>query len=153
MKFFVPIIFAALAFAQSDGTKPEIRGVVIEPGIERGVADAEIAIFDETKQAGKITTDGQGKFLFHPERFGVYRVVASKDGYGGETSINVTLSADHPNREVGFRLGRTGEVTGRVVDEETGEPLVNFRIEAAGFSYRGGQPQTCLLYTSPSPRD
>ena len=148
MKFYAPsfvvaIACAAVAIAQSDATKPEIHGAVIEPGIERGVAEAEISIFlFQGNQVGKVTTDSQGKFHFQPTAFGQYRVVASKEGYGGDTSLNVTLSTSHPSREADFRLGRTGEITGRVVDEESGEPLVNFRIEAASFSYRFGHALT-----------
>lgn len=154
MKFFVPIIFAALAFAQSDGTKPEIRGVVIEPGIEHGVPDVDITIYtlggpvsglgrNIERQAGKVITDSQGKFLFQPEKFGDYQVTAGKEGYSGNgTRVNVTLSTEHPSREARFLLGKTGEITGRVLDEETNEPVANYTIEAVGFSYKNGVPRT-----------
>ena len=154
MKLWLAMLFSALIWAQT----PEIRGVVIEPGVEHGVPDAEIAIFElggtpstpfgnqaQTlkRLAGNATTDSQGKFLFQPEQFGDYQVVASKEGYSGKaTRDNVTLSADHPSREVRFLLGRTGEITGRVLDEETGEPLVNYRLEADSFVYKNGVPRT-----------
>jgi hypothetical protein len=145
MKILLLVLFAAQIFAQDNAAGPEVPVTVIEPGIEHGVADADVAIFevkDQGKKAGKVTTDSQGKFRFQLERFGEYFVTASKEGYGGDSRIYVTLSADHPNREIEFRLGRTGELTGRVVDEETGEPLVNFKIEVATFSYLNGRPQT-----------
>ncbi|MBZ5634331.1 MAG: carboxypeptidase regulatory-like domain-containing protein [Acidobacteriia bacterium] len=151
MKLALATICTALAWAQT----PEIRGVVIEPGIEHGVPDAEIAVYELggtpltglgrniRRQAGRVTTDSQGKFRFQPEQFGEYQVIASKEGYSGNAAgANVALSADHPSREVRFLLGRTGEITGRVVDEETGEPVVNYTIEAAGFFYKNGVPRT-----------
>jgi|SRR5579872_3457787 len=145
MKILFLALFAALIFAQNNATRPEILGAVIEPGIEHGVADADIAIFevkDQGKQVGKVITDNQGKFRFQPERLGEYFVTASKEGYGGDSRIYVTLNPEHPNREIDFRLGRTGELTGRVVDEETGEPLAHFKIEVATFLYLNGRPQT-----------
>lgn len=147
-------LVGALVWAQT----PEIRGVVIEPGIEHGVPDADIAIYElggspvtpfgnqaQTlkRRVGGVTTDSQGKFRFQPEQFGDYQVIASKEGYSGNaTRASVTLSADHPGREVLFLLGRTGEITGRVLDDETSEPLANYTIEAVGFFYKNGVPRT-----------
>ena len=145
MKLLLASLFGALAWAQT----PEIRGGVIEPGIEHGVPDADIAIYELGpgrslgNLSGRVTTDSQGKFRFQPAQFGDYQVIASKQGYSGNaTRANVTLNAGHPSREVQFLLGRTGEITGRVVDEETGEPLVNYGIEADGFFYKNGVPRT-----------
>jgi hypothetical protein len=145
------------AFA-SGQVSPEIRGVVIEPGIEHGVPDADIAIFElggtpltpfgnqaQTlkRKVGGVITDSQGKFRFQPEQFGEYQVIASKEGYSDNAPrTNVTLNADHPSREIRFLLGRTGEITGRIVDEETGEPLVNYRVEAVSVFYKNGVPRT-----------
>jgi protocatechuate 3,4-dioxygenase beta subunit len=154
MKLLFAVLSATLVWAQSDGAKPEIRGVAIEPGIEHGVPDVDITIYELQgpvpglgriiqRQAGRVTTDNQGKFRFQTERFGEYRVTANKEGYSGKaTSTDVILSADHANREVRFALGRTGEITGRVLDEETGEPLPNFAIEADSFFYQNGLPRT-----------
>lgn len=148
MKLWLAMLSAGLAWAQSNGANPEIRGVVIELGIEHGIPDVDITIFeakgaDIRRQAGKVVTDSQGKFRFRPEQFGEYQVTANKGGYGGNvTRANVTLSADHPSREVTFVMGRTGELTGGVVDEETGEPVANYTIEAAGFFYKNGVPRT-----------
>ncbi len=134
------------------------RGAVIEPGIEHGVPDANIAIYllggttitpfgnqaqTILRKVGQVTTDSQGKFRFQPEQFGEYQVIASKEGYTDNAPrANVTLSAEHPRREVEFLLGRTGEITGRIVDDETSEPLANYSIEAAGFLYKNGVPRT-----------
>ena len=154
MKLWLAMLVGALVWAQT----PEIRGVVIEPGIEHGVPDADIAIYELggtpltpfgnqaqtiNRKIGQVTTDSQGKFRFRPKQFGEYQVTAIKGGYGGSvTRANVTLSADHPSRELTFVMGRTGELTGGVVDEETGEPVANYTLEAAGFFYKNGVPQT-----------
>ena len=155
MKLALAMLCAAFAWGQAS---PEIRGVVIEPGIEHGVPDADIAIYElggtpltpfanqaQTikRKVGKVTTDSNGKFRFQPEQFGEYQVIASKEGYSDSaTRANVTLNAEHPSREVQFLLGRTGEITGRIVDDETDEPLANYSIEAAGFFYKNGVPRT-----------
>jgi hypothetical protein len=154
VKLWLAMLFGALAWAQT----PEIRGVVIEPGIEHGVPDADIAIYElggtpltpvgnqaQTlkRKVGTVTTDSQGKFRFRLGQLGEYQVTAIKGGYGGNlTRANVTLSADHPSRELTFVLGRTGELTGRVVDDETGEPVANYTLEASSFFYKNGIPRT-----------
>jgi hypothetical protein len=148
VKLLLALAVAGLAWAQSDATKPEIRGVVIEPGIERGIPEVDITIFEAKgpeirRRASQVVTDSQGKFRIRPEQFGEYEVTAIKGGYGGNlTSAHVTLSADHPSREVTFVMGRTGELTGLVVDDETGEPVANYTLEAAGFFYKNGIPRT-----------
>jgi hypothetical protein len=158
LKLCLAMLSAGLAWAQSNSATPEIRGVIIEPGTEHGVPDADIAIYELggtpitpfgnqaktlKRKVGTVTTDSQGKFRFQPEQFGDYQVIAGKEGYSGSvTRANVTLNADHPNREVRFLLGRTGEITGRVLDDETGEPLVDYRIEAVGLFYKNGVPRT-----------
>jgi hypothetical protein len=103
VKLLLALAVAGLAWAQSDATKPEIRGVVIEPGIERGIPGVDITIFEAKgpeirRRASQVVTDSQGKFRIRPEQFGEYEVTAIKGGYGGNlTSAHVTLSADHPS--------------------------------------------------------
>src|SRR5206468_2831784 len=120
----------------------EIRGSVIEAGTNHGIADTEITVrlmgprvigqVITNKELAKINTDGQGNFRYQPPEFGEYILMARKDGYTAmsgnpmrgapSTQINVILDADHPSRQVQFLLGSEGQLTGRVVDDETGQP-------------------------------
>ena len=160
MKLFFLVVSAGLAWAQKDSADPEILGVVTEAGINHGVAEAEIIIQQMTpgavvsplslKEVGRLTTDSQGKFSFHPEKLGEYMVRVNKEGYKGMagnplraglgTQANVVLNSDHPAREVRFVLGRPGELTGQVLDEDTGQPLTGFQIQAAQLFYFNGAP-------------
>src|SRR5205807_2469612 len=68
-----------------------------------------------------------------------------KDGYRGaamfEPSIDqaeLTLDADHPNRDIALHLTRSGALTGRVVDEETRKPVAHVKLAAMQADYQGG---------------
>jgi hypothetical protein len=139
----------------------EIRGSVIEPGTNHGIADTEITVrlmsprvtgqVITTKELAKITTDGQGNFSYQPSEFGEYILMARKDGYTAmsgnpmrvapSTQINVTLDGDHPSRQVQFSLSREGELTGRVIDDETGQPLTKVAVNIRQFYFLTGIPR------------
>src|ERR1700730_6369018 len=143
------LICAQNGIALSPLQPGEIRGSVIEPGTNHGIAEVEIAVRFKTpgaiyspltlKEVAKITTDDQGNFRFQPQEFGEYILQAHKDGYsamsgspmrgGLSTQISVTLDRDHPSRQVNFLLGREGELSGRLVDDETRQPLTNFKLD------------------------
>jgi len=55
-----------------------------------------------------------------------------------------------------FRPGLLQRRNGAVLETETSEDIGKIEaanLVAAGMTEAGGQPRTCLLYTSPSPRD
>ena len=135
----------------------EIRGTVIDPGTNHGIEGAEITVQKMAPReigrpirsgaVGKLTTDAQGAFVFRGDGFGEYVLLVKKEGFSPligkvvgipSTQINVVLTKDRPSREVRFQLGRPGEITGRVVDYETGEPIRGFRLNIAPLLYARG---------------
>src|SRR5689334_25369389 len=98
----------ALCFALGAGfvcaqgnNKPEIRGIVTEPGLDLGVGGAEVTLFEFLLDSERnvvrtpvvtIFTDARGVFRFPLQHFGDYYVeakkatyVASMAGVGGPT--------------------------------------------------------------------
>ena len=156
------LAFHAVAFGapqQNAGTpppQPEIRGVVLEPGTNQPVVDAEISLSVQTPGPVKINggwkadpsrksrTDYSGAFRLPLDKPGPYRVEAKKPGYfapaaGGPNYREVALTAESPVAEVKLYLVQPGRVTGLVVDEETGKPIAKLHLTALRMStMRGG---------------
>ncbi len=150
--------------AEAPTPLPEIRGVVLEPGTNAPVVDAEISLF--VRQPGpiringgwkqddirKARTDYSGAFTLQLEQPGAYRVEAKKTGYAADEEgatpdyAEATLTAEQPAAEVKLYLARPGQLTGNVIDEDTGEPIANLRLSAVrrrriiGFSLGDGAP-------------
>ncbi|HWR52362.1 MAG TPA: carboxypeptidase regulatory-like domain-containing protein [Bryobacteraceae bacterium] len=142
----------ALVWSQQNSATPppapEIRGIVLEPETNQPVGGAEVLL--SIQQAGpirfnggwqpdearKIRTDETGAFRITLDKPGPYRVEAKKPGYaapeesGARAYAEVALTADKPVAEPRLFLARPGEVGGSVVDEDTGKPLVKFRLYA-----------------------
>ncbi len=140
------------AWAQDAPTqRAVISGVVMEPGVNQPVADAEITVAEFVRQPYKYTevakskTDLQGAFHFELDKFATYIVAAKKQGYSESTGSlggaqeQVVVDKDHLSHTVRFALSRTGEITGRVVDDETGMPIPNFHIRVMGVHYSRGE--------------
>ena len=140
------LLVAGWACAQ-DTDSLEIRGFVVEAGLNTGVAGAQITVYQFSKSLertvfAKGTTDARGNFEFHPTHAGNYYVEAEKPeyiatmGYQGptkplpqETGSLVTVSHDHPQEYVRLALMRFAELTGRVVDEKD-KPIGGIFVEA-----------------------
>ncbi len=132
---FYGLLAAGCAFTQ-DSDSLEIRGIVLESGLNTGVAGAEISVYQYSKTLERTVfatgaTDPQGNFLFHPAQPGNYYVEAKKPayfatmGYQGTaqsfpqaTGALVTVSRDRPEAYVRLALMRLGELNGRVVDDD-----------------------------------
>ena len=144
----------------SKPAQPEIRGTVTEVGTNVPVPGVEVEIFrwpdneprlhgSGLKRDGLATfhTDPSGVFQARVEKFGDYSVEIKKDGWGAggsfmrgfKTSVDVSLTKDHPRRELTFQMSRAAELAGRVVDVETGKPVANLRVSAAHAEYSGRQ--------------
>jgi hypothetical protein len=134
---------------------PEIRGVVLEPGTNQPVVDAEIELSVQTPGPVKINggwkadpsrksrTDFSGAFRLPLDNPGPYRVEAKKAGYSapaaGEPNFReVTLTVENPMAEVKMYLAQPGRITGLVVDEETGKPIAKLHLRAARMNARLG---------------
>jgi protocatechuate 3,4-dioxygenase beta subunit len=141
--------------AATPPAQPEIRGVVLEPGSNQPVADAEILLFVQepgpiklnggwkTEPTSKSKTDYSGSFSFPLDTPGQYRVEAKKTGYSAPGTsatpsyLELTLTAAKPVAEARLYLVHPGEITGHVVDEDTREPIPNVRLRAVRASVQG----------------
>ena len=147
-------VVASVAFAapqrnaEASPVRTEIRGVVLEPGINQPVAEAEISFSTQepgpvllnggwkNDPARKIRTDSRGAFVVALDKPGSYRVEARKEGYigggfgGAPDYAEVKLTAEKPSMDVRLFLARPARITGRVVDEDTGKPLAGIRLSA-----------------------
>jgi hypothetical protein len=129
--------------------KPEIHGSVIEPGTLQPVGEAQVLIFKPAAEfallnfssanaLAQTTTDANGKFRFSVARFGSYRVEVKKEGYRPTASFaigpglsdvaTVNVTAEHPIKQVHLMLARPGQVSGRLVDEETRKPIAKMQV-------------------------
>lgn len=140
----------------------EVRGVVIEPGTNHPVADAEITVWKmgppvlgepmKRDEVAKLTTDAQGAFVFKGSDFGEYVLIASKEGYSPlsgnimrdlpSSQVRVTLNKDNAAREVQFSLGRLATVIGRIVDADTDKPIEGFRLSVLRYNVVDGGIRT-----------
>jgi len=146
---------------QDAGTLPvrtEIRGVVLEPGANLPISDAEVTLFGQmpgpvringgwnTDPSAKTKTDNTGAFTLALDQPGAYRVSARKAGYiapgagGGADYAEVTLTADKPAAKVSLFLARPGRLTGTVVDEDTGKPIAHLQLGAVNPARPPGWP-------------
>jgi 5-hydroxyisourate hydrolase-like protein (transthyretin family) len=149
MKRFVAaaLLFTLAAAAQTGAPPPsrvEIRGVVVEPGTNAPVADAEISLFVQAGGAVRINggwkpdesrkarTDYRGAFAMRLDTPGEYRVEPRKTGYlaGTPDGADVKLTGEKPSAEVRLFLVRPGRLTGTIVDDDTGKPAANLRLHA-----------------------
>jgi hypothetical protein len=161
-KIALLLVFSAIAFgagqqnAAKPLTQPEIHGVVLEPGFNVAVPDAEVLLFVQepgpikinggwkTEPSSKSKTDSTGSFNFSLDKPGAYRVEAKKEGYSAPGASvtrdysDLTLTAAKPVAEARLYLVHPGVITGRVVDEETREPIPNVRLRAVRASVQGG---------------
>ena len=147
---------AALALAQSnqDGdSRPEIHGVITEAGTHYGIAGLQVVLTldgQPASTASTTVTDSQGAFHFHPDAFGHYKVEVKLGEYRIMPSLvnldqnfqnpaTVIITHGDPSESANFTLARPAEITGRVIDEETGLPIAKFPVAAVGLVYSKGR--------------
>jgi hypothetical protein len=155
MKLFqcLGLACAALAYSQdAQNPRPEIHGTVLEFGTHFGLAGAQVDLLQEGQKqpVASTTTDSQGVFVFHPDTVGHYDVQVKMDGYkavqGAEVpgalvvtamllsaapatiQTHVVITTGNPKEEAHFLLVRPAELRGRVIDDETGEPLAKVPV-------------------------
>ncbi len=157
--FLVFLGLTAGGFAQNAPPRPVIQGTVLEYGTNRGLAGAQVLLTGDgidVRTAPHQTTDSQGNFRFELEKFGHYNVTLQMEGYRPMASFlpdmpaitgsvavpsvaRVVLTSGYPSENLQFTLVRTAELTGRVVDEETGKPVVKTEVALVAARYARGQ--------------
>jgi hypothetical protein len=164
MKYGALLLFSALILHAQ--TTFEIRGTVTEPGFG-GIAGAEVrtlvprpfATFPSAAPEELITfTDVRGQFVIRTGTSGPYRSTARLTGYATavESAAYVEVDADHPRVDVQIRMVRLGQVTGRILDAETSEPIEGFNVSVVqkqsdglgGFRWAPAVPITNVEMTA-----
>jgi 5-hydroxyisourate hydrolase-like protein (transthyretin family) len=144
------------AFSQSTppAAVPEIRGTVLEGGTNVPLADAKItvSVLDNysLKEVTKTTTDANGAFRVTMDKLDQYIVRAEKPGhtYDGKNPMRhtpsnqaqVKLDKAHLSADARLFLVRAGELTGQVVDADTGTPIANLQVYPITLLYSNGRP-------------
>ncbi len=114
----------------------EIRGSVIEPGLG-GIAGAEVRARIPNNaippQNISVFTDARGEFVIHTSIPGAYFLQPERDGYVppimSDASVRVvTVDVNHPSGSTQLAMHRPAEITGRVLDAETREPIAGVDI-------------------------
>ncbi len=153
-RIILPLLWlAGIAAWAQDAAAPRgaINVVVMEAGLNRPVPDAEVTVAEYAFQPPKYTevangkTDLQGAVKLETDKFANYLVRVKKPGYSESTGSlsgaqqEVMVDKDHLSHTLRFSLSRTGEITGRVVDDETGMPLANFHVQVMGVHFSRGE--------------
>jgi len=150
------LLAAAAASAQNplQPTPLEIRGRVVESSANIPIDGAEITVSVlETyhwRAAKRSTTDPSGNFQLRIETAGEYQVRAEKPGYtyDGTNPIRhtpsnqerVQVDQEHPSAAVRLVLVSAGELTGHVVDADTGKPIARLPVYPITVFWSNGRP-------------
>jgi hypothetical protein len=155
---------------QGPNTGVTVRGIVYEAGSNVPIPGAEVSIAFVAEEKAQvlvppdlqhplktIKTDTLGEFSFTLDKFGHYLVRTNKAGYssGGSgsqpsrSSRNVLVTSAEPMADVKLFLSRPREITGGVVDANTGKPIPDVRVGIYSvierFGGRGGFAQTTTV--------
>ncbi len=151
--FLYAVWLAGIAAWGQNAAAPRgvINVIVMEAGLNRPVPDAEVTVAEFVFQPYKYTevskakTDLNGAVRLDVDKFATYIVKVRKPGYSeatgslGGAQEEVSVDQDHATHSLQFSLARMGEVTGRVVDDETGMPLANFHVQVMGVHFSRGE--------------
>ncbi|MEP6960506.1 MAG: carboxypeptidase regulatory-like domain-containing protein [Acidobacteriota bacterium] len=129
------VLSTLFAIAQTPEPVYEIYGKIVEPGVGpvAGVGISIDGIGPGLPRIGVIT-DAQGVFRTRVEKPGRHMLFPQKPGYSlgpflsPEGLPTAILDAGHPRAELNFEMFRVGQISGRVLDDESREPLKGFEI-------------------------
>jgi hypothetical protein len=123
-------------------TQPEIRGAVVDAATGQAIAGARVRVTCASQAApGDLTyypdysgdekTDDAGQFLVSSYSLGLCHLTATKDGYVADAGSTAAVMAkgEVPAR-VRLTLSVSAGIAGRVIDDETGEPIPKIRVES-----------------------
>ncbi|HEX9816650.1 MAG TPA: carboxypeptidase regulatory-like domain-containing protein [Candidatus Thermoplasmatota archaeon] len=107
-----------------------IRGLVWDPDAEAALEGAEVRLLGAEGNVLRAThTDAEGNYLFEGLRAGSYKVdLVTPTGFVTPTGTKTSRVGPNECVEVDFELRPGGLVRGRVVDEDTGEPLSDVNV-------------------------
>ena len=143
------------------GGKGRIRGIVVDADSAKPVPDFEVGY--ETSGMGGMRmrfrmADGRpgpgdpvavhaedGAFVIEDVPAGKWDVEASASGYQKGRTAGVTVDEGGTAEGVEVRLVRGGTITGRVIEEKSGRPIIEASVRAEPTSGGMGMPRMVLL--------
>ena len=150
MRTLALLLFAASAYGQ---VVYEIRGTVVDTN-GSPVANAAVSIGGIDKVNRDVTADAGGTFRATVDGPGLYFASARKDGYfatspiGSPIGAPMSLDSAHPQANTTITLARAAEIVGRLVDDETREPIPNAKVYLIVRSWSRGN---MMLTRGPTP--
>ena len=95
---FVALLVSAQAWAQTTGT---LRVTVVDSEMQLEIPDVTLVLTSPALIGGAQTrtTNEQGSFLFAELPPGIYKLVASKESFGGVTVENITVQINRETRQ------------------------------------------------------
>jgi len=109
-------------------------------------------IANVTVTAGGYSTNTayNGTYIIDDLPAGTYTVTASASSYMRESKMGVVVSKNHTITGVDFDLVRsTGAISGMVMDDGTGAPIVNATVTAGGYSTNTAYNGTYIIDNLP----
>ncbi|MEI9811775.1 MAG: carboxypeptidase regulatory-like domain-containing protein [Acidobacteriota bacterium] len=159
------LVAAGIAAAQATF---EIRGRVLEAGTNHPLDDVKVTVskrggpYDVNRKPAAVT-DAQGEFRFTTTEADSYIVQVAKAGYsdakantainGSTTTIVVVLNTANPSRQIDLAMARLAEVTGRVVDMDSNQPVAKLDLRLIEPIGLNGKPLTRLRSLSTTAED
>ena len=132
MRALTLFLFAAVVHAQ---TVYEIRGTVVDLG-GGPVPGATVTIGGIDKVNQTVTADAGGSFRAVVDGPGRYNATANKDGYFPDMRLGsmlfslLSLDSAQPRATVTLTLAHAAEIVGRMLDDETRQPIAGARVYA-----------------------
>ena len=142
------------ALTLSSLTAGGIRGSVSQAGSGSPIDGADIVLSRVQLNGGpaipaalaRTTTSPTGEFLFDSLESGRYHVKARKEGYtnagssfdGSSSSVDLVITEDSSYVDAELVLARTSELSGSIVDEDSGAPLAQMPVALGEVQYQEG---------------
>lgn len=156
------VVVPIWALAQHVGPPREseqfaVRGVVREQDTTAPLGGVAVTVLETGGGSGltaKATTGADGKFSIDLEHAGHYRVSVQKSGYtfarASDATTDIELTEAMPVSSLQLSLVGSGQVSGRVIDYDTGKPAANINLVilsliAANGRRRVGPPRTAVV--------
>lgn len=107
-----------------------IAGLVWDPDAEAALEGAQVRLLTaEGNEVRNTHTDENGRYRFEGLRAGNYRVdLVAPTGYVAADGTKLAEVGPNSTVEIDFELRPGGVVRGRVVDEDTGQPLADVNV-------------------------
>lgn len=123
----------------------KVSGKVVDSSSNAGINGAKVEIEGGTSAKDAfdriVETDAEGSFGVEVPRADLIHIRATAAGYSpvGEFSRAIVTKPDSGPLTVTFAFARSGTISGKIVDWETGLPLPNVRVWARRTRYSRGR--------------